>query len=98
MLLLQERLKQAKTQKEQDRLAHFMMDVYHSLGDYENAIKYARRAIDNGTKLVGMEGYLYEILFSASQSAGRSREELFAILEEAMSAYPQEASFVIEKG
>lgn len=98
MVLLQKRLKQAKTQKERDRLAHFMMDVYHSLGDYENAIKYARRAIDNGTKLVGMEGYLYEILFSASQSAGRSREELFAILEEAMAAYPEEASFVIEKG
>ncbi|MDD6598121.1 glycosyltransferase [Anaerovibrio sp.] len=98
MVLLQERLKQAKTQKEQDSLAHFMMDVYHSLGDYENAIKYARRAIDNGTQLVGMEGYLYEILFSASQSAGRSRAELFAILEEAMSAYPEEASFVIEKG
>lgn len=98
MVLLQERLKQAKTQKEKDSLAHFMMDVYHSLGDYENAIKYARRAIDNGTQLVGMEGYLHEILFSASQSAGRSREELFAILEEAMSAYPQEASFVIEKG
>lgn len=98
MVLLQERLKQAKTQKEKDRLAHFMMDVYHSLGDYENAIKYARRAIDNGTQLVGMEGYLYEILFSASQSAGRSRAELFAILEEAMSAYPEEASFVIEKG
>lgn len=98
MVLLQERLKQAKTQKEQDSLAHFMMDAYHSLGEYENAIKYARRAIANGTKLVGMEGYLYEILFSASQSAGRSREELFAILEEAVSAYPQEASFVIEKG
>lgn len=98
MVLMQERLKQAKTQKEKDSLAHFMMDVYHSLGDYENAIKYARRAIDNGTQLVGMEGYLHEILFSASQSAGRSREELFAILEEAMSAYPQEASFVIEKG
>ena len=98
MVLLQERLKQAKTQKEQDSLAHFMMDAYHSLGEYENAIKYARRAIANGTQLVGMEGYLHEILFSASQSAGRSREELFAILEEAMSAYPQEASFVIEKG
>lgn len=98
LVLLKEKLAAAKTQEEKNYLSPYLMDAYHSLEDYEKAVQYARQAIDARLRLIGMEGSLYETLFSASQRLGKSREELFAILDEAMEVYPDEAAFIIEKG
>ena len=98
IIMLQEKAKQVNTQKERDQLAVYFMDAYNSLGDYEQAIKCARQCLEANIRLIGMEGHFYEVIFSAMQRLGRSRQEQMAVLEEAMAHHPEEACFVMEMG
>lgn len=98
IIMLQEKAKQVNTQKERDQLAVYFMDAYNSLGDYEQAIKCARQCLEANIRLIGMEGHFYEVIFSAMQRLGKSRQEQMAVLEEAMAHHPEEACFVMEMG
>lgn len=98
IVMLQEKAKQAKTQKEKDQLAAYFMDAYNSLGDYEQAIQCARQCLAANIKLIGMEGHFYEVIFSAMQQLGKSRQEQLVLLDEAIAHHPEEACFVLEKG
>lgn len=79
-----------------------LMDSYNILGAYEDALKYARKAIELNMHFVGMEGHSYEILISALanlQLQGKhTLQELYSAMGEAMEGIPEEAAFPIEKG
>ncbi len=98
LAMLKEREKVAKTQRERDNLAVYFMDAYNSLGNYEKAIQYARQGLAGKFRIVGMEGHFYDVIFSAMQQLGKSRQEQLDLLDEAMEHHPEEICFVMEKG
>lgn len=98
LALLKERAKAVKNQEEIAQLSVYFMDAYIGLGDYEKAIQYARQGIAAKVKIIGMEGHLYEGIFTAMQLMGKSHQEQLALLDEAMENHPEEACFVMEKG
>ena len=93
-----ERENVAKTERERDNLAVYFMDAYNSLGNYEKAIQYARQGLAGKFRIVGMEGHFYDVIFSAMQQLGKSRQEQLDLLDEAMEHHPEEICFVMEKG
>ena len=97
LLILESKWSRCGDAEEKQELIPFLVDAYHSAGDYEKAIIFARRAIDNNLTRIGMAGYFYEVLFSAMQRAGYPIAEQQEVLDAAISKYPEEACFVIEK-
>lgn len=98
LMLLLEREKKAKTQKEKDMLASYLMDAYNALGEYEKAIEAGKQCIEADIRMIGMEGHFYEIVFSAMVCAGYSKEEQVEWLDKAITKLPKEGCFVMEKG
>lgn len=98
LILLQERARSAKNQQEKDNLSIYFMDAYNSLGEYEKAIQYARQGLAAKIRFIGMEGHLYDVIFSAMQKLGKSRQEQLSLLDEAIEQHPEEACFIMEKG
>lgn len=96
--ILLEREKQAVTEFEKGQTASFLADAYNALGEYEKAIAYARTSIEHNVQHVGMAGHSYNLIFSAMQCLGIAYEEQVALLEEAITKYPQEPLFFMEKG
>lgn len=95
-------LEKQKTEGETFEVIAALMDSYNILGEYEDALKYARKAIELNMHFVGMEGHSYEILISALahlQLRGEhTLQELYLVMDEAMEAMPEEAAFPLEKG
>lgn len=95
LLILEEK---RKKEGDTDEVIVFLLDAYNSLGRYEEAIKYARKAIEKKLRLVGMDGHCHEILISAMISANYPLQEIYSVIDEAMKELPEEPVFPMEKG
>lgn len=96
--MLLKQLEAAETDKERNRIACYLMDAYNGLGEYEKAIKCARQCIEADLRLVGMETHFYETIYSCLQMLGKPLQEILDFLDEALEKYPEEGSFIMEKG
>ena len=79
-----------------------LMDSYMTLGNYEEAYKYAKMAVERNIVFFGLEGHEYEILInSLAQLVSKGKEpieKLFQAMDRAMEVYPKEPSFPLGKG
>ena len=80
-----------------DDALHYM-DCYYGLGDFIKAEEYARQAIASKIVYMGREGAEYWGLVRALLARKRPKEEIIAVLEEAMAKYPDLAEFPMEYG
>lgn len=91
-ILLSE-LDKATTEKERRRLYPYLMDAYNTLGDHDKVLLYAKKCISNGYRMIGAEGHFYEVMTMSMYNAGKPASEVFAALDEAESAFPEEPFF-----
>lgn len=96
--LMLARLENTETVESEDELAVNLMDAYYTLENYEKAIYYGRKALAAKIDFLGMAGNCYETIIGSMEHAGYDIDAIYAVLDEAMEAYPEEACFPMEKG
>ena len=75
----------------------FLTDCYYGLKDYENAIKYAKLAINSEVRLAGQENNVYRRLIDSMMAIGTDYVELLSTVDKAIILYPQLPEFIYDK-
>lgn len=81
--ILQQREKEAKTQKEREQLYVFFMDAYNCLGVFDKVLLYAQKAVKSNMKTLGGDIHVYECMISAMIHLGKDDKEIMAVITEA---------------
>jgi len=76
----------------------YLMDCAFGLEDYEEAIRYAKKAIDAKVRFIGMESDAYERWIGSLIKLRRPLAEILAVVDEAMQRYPEAVEFPLRKG
>lgn len=70
-----------------------LADCYYSLKNWQQVVKYARRAIKNKIKAVGQENRPYAILIQSLMFLKADVQEIEQVIREAINNYPEAAEF-----
>lgn len=87
-----------KQNGEQPKHYRYLCDCYHGLADFENTIKYARKHLASGYLTVGGDHEIYKRLIDAMIFSQKSSADILCTIEEAIAAYPEEATFLFVEG
>ena len=98
MAIMLHELETAKSERERLRLYPYITDAYNSIDDYENAIKYARKCIDNNLQIIGSESKFYEIISLAMYNSKADAEDTLSFIREAEERFPEEPFFEFVRG
>lgn len=96
--ILQQREKEAKTQKEREQLYVFFMDAYNCLGVFDKVLLYAQKAVKSNMKTLGGDIHIYECMISAMIHLGKEDKEIMAVITEARKKFPREVFFAVQLG
>lgn len=96
--ILQQREKEAKTQKEREQLYVFFMDAYNCLGVFDKVLLYAQKAEKSNMKTLGGDIHVYECMISAMIHLGKDDKEIMAVITEARKKFPREVFFAVQLG
>ncbi len=96
--ILQQREKEAKTQKEREQLYVFFMDAYNCLGVFDKVLLYAQKAVKSNMKTLGGDIHVYECMISAMIHLGKDDKEIMAVITEARKKFPREVFFAVQLG
>ena len=96
--ILQQREKEAKTQKEREQLYVFFMDAYNCLGVFDKVLLYAQKAVKSNMKTLGGDIHVYECMISAMIHLGKEDKEIMAVITEARKKFPREVFFAVQLG
>lgn len=96
--ILQQREKEAKTQKEREQLYVFFMDAYNCLGVFDKVLLYAQKAEKSNMKTLGGDIHVYECMISAMIHLGKDDKEIMAVIQEARKKFPREVFFAVQLG
>lgn len=96
--ILQQREKEAKTQKEREQLYVFFMDAYNCLGVFDKVLLYAQKAVKSNMKTLGGDIHVYECMISAMIHLGKDDKEIMAVITEARRKFPREVFFAVQLG
>ncbi len=96
--ILQQREKEAKTQKEREQLYVFFMDAYNCLGVFDKVLLYAQKAEKSNMKTLGGDIHVYECMISAMIHLGKDDKEIMAVITEARRKFPREVFFAVQLG
>jgi len=83
---------------EQPAQAIYFMEAYHGLGEDEQAMSYARKAIASGVVYVGLDGHAHETLISLLLKHQHPQSEIQAVLQDALQKYPALPAFPVIEG
>ncbi len=75
----------------------YLADCYFGLRQFDKAADYARRAIDSGTTMPGMENHIHTVLIQSLEGA-RKYDEAIAAAERAIKEFPDLPDFYIQCG
>lgn len=78
--------------------AYYLADCYYGLGDYENTIAQARRAIDCGITMVGRDNRPHALLIQSLVALDRPMEEIEAAAKDAIKRHPGTGDFSVLAG
>lgn len=79
-------------------LYHYFCDCYHGLGNFEETIRYARLHLTSGCKLISGNAEIYKKMIDAYIALQKPKEEILALIDEALEVYPEEPTFAYCKG
>ncbi len=79
-------------------LYHYFCDCYHGLGNFEETIRYARLHLASGCRLISGNVEIYKKMIDAYIALQKSKEEILAVIDEAIEVYPEEPTFTYCKG
>lgn len=96
--IMLDELEKANDEKQRRRLYPYLMDAYNSLREYDKAIYYANKCIDNGYKIFGAEGNFYEVIIMAMYNTDAPTKDILPIIDKAVMSYPNEPFFAFAKG
>lgn len=96
--ILQQREKEAKTQKEREQLYVFFMDAYNCLGVFDKVLLYAQKAVKSNMKTLGGDIHVYECMISAMIHLGKDDKEIMDVITEARKKFPREVFFAVQLG
>ena len=93
--LLQEDIKE---NGEQDRHYRYLADCYIAFGDWRKALYYALAALDSSATAVGSGSDMYRTALQAMRECRMSAEDMLALSDRALEAFPELPDFYAEKG
>lgn len=76
----------------------YFMDCYYGMDEFEKAIEYANKLIDEGIRVIGDETRVYVVLIDSLMKLDRSDAEIYSTLETASKLYPKAAEFYMLRG
>lgn len=76
----------------------YLAECYFGLGNYEKALNYALRSIQSPYTAVGQETEMHSIALSAMQKLEYGMDDRLAVIEDALSKYPEAPDFYAYKG
>lgn len=80
-------LKELKNDKDDAKLYQYIATSYSVLGDKEKSIEYLKKYIESGFKIEGMHIQAYQILIGDMMKTNYSHEEVFEVIQEAISIF-----------
>lgn len=72
---------------------HFLSDTYLTLKDYDKAIEYAQKFLDNRVKLEGLNNKVYQNLITAMVEKKCTWSEVYDVINAAISEFPKHPMF-----
>lgn len=76
----------------------FLMDAYNSLGQYDKALEYAKKAVEAKFYVAGNENYAHKGRISAMLALHMPAQDILSAIDGAIELFPEDVFFVIEKG
>ncbi|SDG77697.1 Glycosyltransferase involved in cell wall bisynthesis [Selenomonas sp. WCT3] len=95
--LLQEKI-QDNGGKITPRDYRYLMDCYYGLGEYEQSLGYAEKALEQAEVIQDAKDHIYMIKVSSCLFGGKDYQTVTAAFDEAIAACPQVADFWVMKG
>lgn len=78
--------------------AYYLADCCYGLERYEEAMQWARKAVDSGKTLVGLEKRPYDVLIGAMVSLRRPSAEISEVVQEALKKFPDTIEYKANEG
>ena len=78
--------------------ACYLADCCYGLERYEEAMRWARKAVDSGKTLVGLEKRPYDVLIGAMVSLRRPPAEISEVVREALKKFPDTVEYKANEG
>ena len=78
--------------------AYYLADCCYGLARYDEAMRWARKAIDSGKVLVGLEKRPYDVLIGAMVSLNRPAAEISEVVREALIKFPDTVEYKANEG
>ncbi len=78
--------------------AYYLVDCYHGLGRYEEAIEWAKKAIASKEVLVGLEKRPYDVLLDSMIKLEYSSTEICKAAKQALEKFPDSPDYKADEG
>lgn len=93
-------LLQADIEKNGEQPGHcrYLADCYAAFGDWKKALYYALSALDSPVTAIGSDSDMYRTALQAMRECRMAAEDMLALTEKALEAFPELPDFYAEKG
>ena len=93
-------LLQADIEKDGEQPGHcrYLADCYAAFGDWKKALYYALSALDSPVTAIGSDSDMYRTALQAMRECRMGAEDMLALTEKALEAFPELPDFYAEKG
>ena len=93
-------LLQADIEKNGEQPGHcrYLADCYAAFGDWKKALYYALSALDSPVTAIGSDSDMYRTALQAMRECRMGAEDMLALTEKALEAFPELPDFYAEKG
>ena len=93
-------LLQADIEKNGEQPGHYryLADCYVAFGDWKKALYYALSALDSSVTAIGSDSDMYRTALQAMRECRMTAEDMLALADRALEAFPELPDFYAEKG
>lgn len=93
-------LLQADIEKNGEQPGHYryLADCYVAFGDWKKALYYALSALDSSVTAIGSDSDMYRTALQAMRECQMTAEDMLALTDRALEAFPELPDFYAEKG
>ena len=93
-------LLQADIEKNGEQPGHYryLADCYIAFGDWKKALYYALSALDSSVTAIGSDSDMYRTALQAMRECRMTAEDMLALADRALEAFPELPDFYAEKG
>lgn len=93
-------LLQADIEKNGEQPGHYryLADCYVAFGDWKKALYYALSALDSSVTAIGSDSDMYRTALQAMRECQMTAEDMLALADRALEAFPELPDFYAEKG